>query len=294
MAMTTTIHLIDASPYIFRAYFSIPSSVKARDGNPANAVHGFTTFLLAYREAHAPTHAMVAFDESLTTSFRNDLYAPYKAQRELPPAELEAQLRDCRLMAEGLGFPCFADDRYEADDLIATALAQLLGKGRCFVVVSPDKDLAQLVAPGVELFDFAKEQRYDAAGVEAKMGVRPNQVRDLLALAGDAVDNIPGVRGIGQKTAAALLAALGDLDEIYARLDEVDRLPIRGAKAVRAKLEASRDMAFLSRTLATVSTDAPIRVTLGGLAVRESDTARLESLLDRLGFGTLRRKVLGA
>lgn len=287
----TTVHLIDASPYIFRSYFSVPASVVDRDGNAANAVHGFTTFLLRFLEEQSPTHVFVAFDQSLTTSFRNEIYPEYKAQRDLPPPELEAQQDDCLAMTEAMGFAAAASERFEADDLIATALAKCRAPGLDFVVVSPDKDLAQLVAADVRLFDFAKDQWYDAAGVERKFGVRPDQIVDFLALAGDAVDNIPGVKGVGPKTAAALLSELGSLDGIYANLDAVEALGIRGARSTRRKLEESEPLARLSRTLATVSIEAPLGVSLKSLERHPPDKARLDALLGRLGFEGLRRRI---
>jgi 5'-3' exonuclease len=287
----STIHLIDASPYIFRSYFSVPDTIVDRQGNPANAVHGFASFLLRYLREHQPTHVFVAFDQSLTTSFRNEIYPDYKAQRELPPPDLEAQQRDCLTMAEALGLSSAASDRYEADDLIATVLGRCRGAGADFVVVSSDKDLAQLVDDDVRLFDFAKDQWYDAVDVERKFGVRPDQIVDLLALSGDAVDNIPGVKGIGPKTAIALLSMLDDLDGIYADLGAVETLPIRGAKSVRRKLEDSRALAFLSRELATVARDAPVDVSRSSLAVRKPEAKSLDALFARLGFEALRKRV---
>ncbi len=286
-----TVHLIDASPYIFRSYFSVPSSVVDRAGNPANAVHGFTSFLLRYLDEERPTHVGVTFDQSLTTSFRNDIYPAYKAQRELPPPELEAQQLDCLAMAEAMGMTAFADGRFEADDLIATALSNCRGTNVDFVVVTSDKDLAQLVDDDVVLFDFAKGLRHDPTGVQAKFGVRPDQIVDFLALAGDAVDNIPGVKGVGAKTAVALLSELDGLDSIYANLDRVESLRMRGAKSVRRKLEEARELAYLSRELATVSRDAPIDATLESLRLRSPDRRKLDGLFDRLGFEGLRRRI---
>jgi len=261
------------------------------DGHPANAVHGFTTFLLRYLDEQKPTHVGVAFDQSLTTSFRNEIYPEYKAQRELPPPELEAQQRDCLGMADAMGMRVFADERFEADDLIASAYDRCRGRNVDFVVVSSDKDLAQLVGDDLELFDFAKDVRYDARRVKEKFGVRPDQIVDLLALAGDAVDNIPGVKGIGAKTATALLCELSDLDSIFENLDRVENMGIRGARSVRRKLEESKDLAVLSRELATVSREAPIDVTLDSLALIGPDPAKLEALFARLGFEGLRKRI---
>jgi 5'-3' exonuclease len=284
-----TIHLIDASPFVFRAYFSLPTSMVDSSGRPSNAVHGYAGFLLRYLETERPTHVAVAFDESLNTSFRNDSYPAYKAQRELPPADLEAQFDDCRALTEAMGMATFADARYEADDFIATLERRFRGGESAFVVVSPDKDLAQLVSESVTLFDFAKELRYGPGEVKAKFGVAPAQIADLLGLMGDAVDNIPGVKGIGPKTAVALLDAFGSLDALLAGLDRVPSLPIRGAKGIAEKLEASREIALLSRQLATVSTAAPVDVDADALRLRAPDLSHLEPLLARLGLGMVRR-----
>lgn len=286
----STVHLIDASPYIFRAYFSLPSSMVDRDGQRAGAVYGFTSFLLKLIDDESPTHVAVAFDGSLTTSFRNELFPSYKAQRDLPDAALEAQLDDCREIARALGLATFIDDRFEADDLIATWAHRLAAAPNVLrVVVTSDKDLAQLVDDRTVLFDYARGERYDIAAVRRKFGVAPVQLPDYLGLAGDPVDNIPGVRGIGRKTAIALLARFRDLDSLYENLDRVGELPIRGARSIVARLEAGRDSAFLSRRLATVSTEAPLQGRIEDLALR-SPRPELEPLCDRLGFrGILRR-----
>lgn len=282
--MATTVHLVDASPYIFRAYFSLPESMAAPDGRPVNAVSGFRDFLLRLLADESPTHIGVAFDRSLNTSFRNELYAAYKAQRELPPAELEAQLGWCERLAHALGMVTWSDERFEADDLIATAAAKLARKGHRVVVVSPDKDLCQLVSERVELFDFAKATRYGPAEVLEKFGVPPERMRDYQGLAGDAVDNIPGVKGVGAKTAAALMTEFASLEELYRDLAAVASMGLRGAKSVALKLEAERDLAFLSRELATLSVNAPARTRLDELRWRGAVAARIQPLFEELGM----------
>lgn len=289
--MSSTVHLVDASPYVFRAYFSLPSSITDTEGRPAGAVYGFTGFLLKLIDEEEPTHLGVAFDESLTTSFRNEIYPAYKQQRDLPPPELEAQLAACREVAEALGAATFADDRYEADDLIGTLCHRLTGAGHRAVVVTSDKDLAQLVGEAVTLYDFGKGERYDRRAVREKFGVEPRQIPDFLGLAGDSVDNIPGVAGIGAKTAAALLSRAPDLDALYRHLEEVESMPIRGAKSVRAKLEKGREQAFLSRRLATIATDAPAAADLPELALKGADPARIDPLFERLGFSGIRERI---
>lgn len=286
-----TIHLIDASPYIFRAHFSMPSSLVDPEGRAAGATYGFASFLLKLLAQEEPSHLAVAFDGSLTASFRNEIYPEYKAKREVPPPELLAQLENCRRVAQCLGMATFIDDRFEADDLIGTLAALMLEAGQRSVIVTSDKDLAQLVSGSITLLDFARETRYSIPDVEEKFGVHPAQIIDLLALAGDAVDNIPGVRGIGNKTAVSLLRTFNDLDAIYERLDEVEQLPIRGAASVRAKLESGREMAYLSRELATVHRHVPLEASFGDLAYRGADRECVETLFEELGFERIRQRI---
>jgi DNA polymerase-1 len=287
-----SVYLIDASPYIFRAHHSLPSSIRTPEGAPAAASRGFATFLLGLIETEAPAYLGVAFDRQLNSSFRNETYPDYKAHRDPAPPEIEAQIDTCFEIAGALGAATYIDERYEADDLIATIARQIAEKPNPVVIVTSDKDLAQLVDARISLLDAAKGVRYTPAEVEEKFGVRPEQVVDLLALAGDAVDNIPGVKGIGAKGAAALLAHFGTLDRLYTGLEEVASLPLRGAKSLQEKLAAGRDSAFLSRTLATVYAKVPgVRGGLKDLAFRGADPARIDPLFARLGFGSLRGRI---
>jgi len=286
-----TIYLVDASPYIFRAYFSIPSSMHAPDGAPVNAVYGYTAFLLDLIKRAQPTHLAVAFDGSLTSSFRNEFYPEYKANRELPDPELTAQLDACWQVTEALGMKAYIDDRYEADDIIGTIIAKFAKKDCNFVVVSSDKDLAQLVNKRITLWDFAKDRHFDEKAVKQHFGVRANQIIDFLALMGDAVDNIPGVKGIGEKTAAALLAKFANVEVLYQKLDQVEKMELRGAAAIRAKLEQNHEMAFLSKQLATIACEAPLQVKLQTLKYNGADRKKIEPLFDRLGFGKIRERI---
>jgi 5'-3' exonuclease len=285
------IYLIDASPYIFRAFFSIPSSMRAPDGSPANAVYGYTAFLIEILKKAQPTHLAVAFDGSLTSSFRNEFYPDYKANREQPDPELEAQLEACWQVTEAMGMKAYIDDRYEADDIIGTLIAKFSKPNTSFVVVSGDKDLAQLVNNRTALWDFAKDRRFDEKAVKQHFGVRASQIVDLLALQGDAVDNIPGVKGIGEKTAVALLKKFAGVEAIYQQIDKVEKMSLRGAAAIRAKLEQSRDLAFLSKQLATIANDAPIQANLPALKYAGADRRKVEALFDRLGFGKIRERI---
>ena len=288
--MTQTLHLIDASLYIFRAWHSMPPEFFDTDGAPVNAVHGFTRFLCDFLERTQPTHVVVAFDESLTSSFRNAIYPAYKANRELPPEELKVQFDYCKRVAGALGLCVLRDTQYEADDLIGSAVVVARAHGMRSVIVSADKDFGQLIGDDDEQWDFSKDQRWNAAGVKQRLGVRPDQVADFLGLTGDAVDNIPGVPGIGPKTAAQLLANFDSLDALYTRVEEVPYLRLRGAGQTYARLKEHRAQAMLSRTLASIALDAPVPDTPVQLTRQTADSAALDALLDTLRFGPLTKK----
>lgn len=289
--MPATVHLVDASPYIFRAYYSLPSTIRDPQGAKVGAVYGFASFLLKLIADEKVTHLGIAFDRNLNGSFRNRFYPPYKQQRDDPPADLVAQIDPCVEVASALGaFTCI-DDEYEADDLIATLAGPLIAAGHRVVVVTSDKDLAQLVSEQVTLYDFGKGERYTPAEVQAKFGVRPDQITDLLALAGDPVDNIPGVQGIGKKSAAELLALYGHVEDLYDKLDGVRFAKLRAAKSLYFRLAEGQDNALLSKVLATVAADAPVKAGLDDLAYRGADPGRVDELFARLGFKGIRDRV---
>lgn len=282
--------LVDASPYAFRAFFSLPDSIRDPAGRSVHAVYGFANFLLQLIRDERPGRLAVAFDGSLVTSFRNEIYPAYKSTRETPPADLEEQLDRCLELAAACGATTAIDDRFEADDLVAAWVekGRVEGWGPA-LVVSSDKDLAQLVGPAVQFLDFAKGERYCEAEVLERFGVRPDQIADLLALAGDPVDAIPGVAGIGRKSAASLLAAFGSLDELYARLGEVPQTGLRGARGLHDKLAAGHDLARLSQRLTRVAREAPVPPVP---EFRGADRATVDELFGRLGFGRIRERVV--
>ncbi|UXI67476.1 5'-3' exonuclease [Tahibacter amnicola] len=284
-----TIHLVDASLYVFRAWHSVPPQFFDQDGRPVNAVYGFTRFLLDFLDHTRPTHCAVAFDESLTSSFRNAIYPEYKAHRELPPDELRFQFGYCKEVAATLGLVVLTDVSFEADDLIGSVVHALRPQAFRSVIVSADKDFGQLVGEHDEIWDFGKNQRWDARGVKDRMGVHPHQVADYLALTGDAVDNIPGVSGIGPKTAATLLSHFGSLDAIFTRIEEIPFLRFRGAAAAYAKLKADVAKARLSRQLTEIACNAPVPTDATRLVRQAPDLAGAESLFERLRFGPLTR-----
>jgi len=285
-----TLYLVDASMYVFRAWHSMPNEFHDTDGWPTNAVHGFARFLLELLEKERPRHIAIAFDEALDSCFRNTLYPAYKANRESAPEELRRQFAHCKALCSALGLAVLAHQDYEADDLIGTALHASRVHGHRGVIVSADKDLSQLLVGLDEQWDFARGQRWSMAGVKARHGVEAHQIADYLALTGDAVDNIPGVPGVGPKTAAVLLAHFGSLDALLARVDEVPFLRLRGAATVAAKLRAHREQALLWRQLTTIALDAPLAghdFTRG-----KADASALVTLCDNLRFGPLTRRRL--
>lgn len=285
-----TVHLIDACPWVFRAWYSLPDTITTPDGAPANALRGFANLMLQYLRQRKPTHVGMAFDESLSTSFRNEIYPAYKSRRDPAPPELVAQLRWCREFTVALGLPTWADSRYEADDLIASAAAPLRAQGHRVFVVTSDKDLCQLVDDGLHVIDTGRGRRFNEKGVAEHFGVRPDQIPDFLGLAGDSVDDIPGVPGVGPKSAVALLNAYDHLEEAYDDLEGVAKLEVRGAKSLARKLDENREMAFLCRKLATLAYDAPVNTGLESLQWR-GPTPQFAPLMERLGLQSLMRGV---
>lgn len=287
-----TLYLVDASLYVFRAWHSLPPDLHGADGWPSNAVHGFARFLLELLDRARPQHIALAFDEALDSCFRNELYPDYKANREPAPEELRRQFTQCQRLCRALGLEVLAHPDYEADDLIGSACVQSRAGGFRAVLVSADKDLSQLLGEHDEQWDFARGQRWGAAGVPARHGVEAHQVADFLALTGDAVDNIPGVPGIGAKTAAALLAHFGTLDALLARVEEIPFLRLRGAARCAERLREHREQALLCRQLATIRCD----VMLPALAERfrrgNGDPDALWQLCEAARFGPMTRRRL--
>lgn len=279
------IYLVDASVYIFRAWFSIPDSMTGPHGNPVNALYGYARFLGDFLEKSLPAHVAVAFDESLTSSYRNEIYPDYKANREPAPEDLKRQFAACREITEALGLSQFSSSRFEADDLIGSIAAFMRGHGMPAVVVSRDKDLAQVIREGDEYWDYAGDRRIAYADIEAEFGVRPERMADFLALTGDKVDNIPGVPGVGKKTASALLQHFSSIDEIYARLEDVATLKLRGAKGLAARLDEHRDAAYLARELTRIPDDIDLGIKERDLRRSPPDLARLDALFDEHGIG---------
>ena len=248
MSSPKTLYLIDGSAYIYRAFFALPALNNSK-GLQTNAVYGFTTTLLKILRERQPDAIAVAFDEKGPT-LRHQAFKDYKAQRPPMPEGMSAQIPYIHRVVEALNIPAVKQAGYEADDLIGTLAHQAEQAGYDVVIVTGDKDMLQLVTPHVRIYDPVKDKWSGDAECISKFGVEPGRVVEIMGLMGDSSDNIPGVKGIGEKTAITLLQTYDTLEGIYAHLDEL-------SPGVRSKLEAGREQADLSRTLAKIVTDLP-------------------------------------
>jgi DNA polymerase-1 len=283
-------YIIDASYYVFRAWYSIPDDMVDSEGKPVNALYGYTRFLGDFLEHSRPDVAAVAFDTSLRTCFRNEIYPQYKANREPAPDELRVQFDWCRKVTRALGLKDYAELHYEADDVIGTLVTRMREQGLKSTILSRDKDLLQLLDPGDSMWDFTGGKRINYKDVPEKFGVKAEQMVDFLALAGDSSDNIPGVPGVGAKTASALLQHFDSIDELYERLDEVAGVSVRGAAKLGAKLDTHRDNAILSRRLTRIACDIPMESRREHLTRTAPDIDALNELYDHADFGQALRR----
>jgi len=291
-APSGVVYHIDASYFVFRAYHSMPPDMVDADGNATHALYGFARFMSDLLEEVTPERIGVAFDHSLRseTSYRTGIYPAYKANRESPPVDLERQFALCREFCRLMGLKEFASTEYEADDIIGTLTARARAAGLRNVVVTCDKDLSQLIRDGDIFWDYSRKTRYHYHDISPRFGAIPESIADFLALTGDTVDNIPGVPGIGKKTASELFGAFSSLDELYANLERVRGLKLRGASAVAARLLAHKELAYLARRLTGIVCDLPLDCTLDALKPLPPDTARLEAFFDTHGFGNILRQ----
>jgi DNA polymerase-1 len=283
------LYLVDGSGFIFRAFHALPPLTRKSDGLPVGAVSGFCNMLWKLlvdmkAQADAPTHLAVVFDHSEQT-FRNKLYADYKAHRPPPPEDLVPQFALVREATRAFGVPCLELPGYEADDLIAAYACKVRDAGGEVVIVSSDKDLMQMVGERVSMLDTMKNLRIGPEQVAEKFGVSPDKVVDVQALCGDSVDNVPGAPGIGVKTASALINEYGDLDTLLARASEIKQ------EKRRQTLIAFADQIRLSRELVRLDCDTPLPEPIDDLAIREPESEALAQFLDKMEFRTIARRV---
>jgi DNA polymerase I len=286
------VYFIDASYFVFRAYHSMPPDMVDADGNGTHALYGFARFLSDILEQVRPERIGVAFDISLRgeTSFRNGIYPAYKANRESPPADLERQFGLCREFCRHIGVAEYASAEYEADDIIGTLATRARAAGLRNVLVTRDKDLSQLIRDGDVFWDYSGNARYHYHDIGPRFGAVPELIADFLALTGDSVDNIPGVPGVGKKTAALLFSAFGSLDDLYENLHRVPLLKLRGAAAVAARLLAHKEAAYLAQRLTRIVCDMPLKASLDDLKIRAPDRGKLDCFFDTHGFGSILRQ----
>lgn len=271
--------IVDAANCLYRAFFAIPP-LRTADGTPTNAAYGFVNMIQKALREERPDHVVVVFDAPGGAPFREAILPEYKAHRDAQPEDLTAQLPAVRELVDAYRLPVLEVPGVEADDVIATLVAALPDDWRA-TILSTDKDLMQMVGPRVHLLDTMKNRRFGPAEVEERFGVPPAQVLEVRALVGDPSDNIPGVKGIGEKGAARLIAEWGDLENLLAHADEIPQARTRNA------LREQADRARLSRRLAALRDDVSLPLGLSDLALREPDRERLRPLFRRLEFGRL-------
>ena len=282
------LYLVDGSAYIFRAYHALPPLTRKSDGTPVGAVSGFCNMLYKLltdmADEHDPTHFAVIFDYSATT-FRNDIYPEYKANRPEPPEDLRPQFALVRDATRAFNVPCIEMEGFEADDLIATYATQVEALGGETVIISSDKDLMQLVTDKTSMLDTMKNRTIRREEVIEKFGMPPENVIDIQALAGDSTDNVPGVPGIGVKTAAQLLEEYGDLETLLERADEIKQ------KKRRENLLEFADLARISKELVTLKTDVAVNDPIDDFVMEPIDRDKLLTFLREMEFSTLTRRV---
>jgi len=275
--------LVDGSSYLYRAFHALPPLTTSK-GMPTGAVKGVLNMLKSLRKQYPDSLFAVVFDAKGGT-FRDAMFAEYKANRPSMPDDLRVQVEPLHASVRALGYPLLCVEGVEADDVIGTLARSSAAQGRAVIISTGDKDMAQLVDGHVTLVNTMTGSVLDVAGVHEKFGVGPEHIIDFLALMGDKVDNIPGVPGVGEKTAVGLLTGIGGgLSDLYANLDKVPGLAIRGAKTLPAKLEEHRDAAFLSYELATIKCDVPLDVEVEALVCGEPDREALLALYTEMEF----------
>ncbi|CAI2482436.1 DNA polymerase I [Serratia liquefaciens] len=274
--------LVDGSSYLYRAYHAFPPLTNSA-GEPTGAMYGVLNMLRSLLLQYQPSHVAVVFDAKGKT-FRDELFAEYKSHRPPMPDDLRAQIEPLHKMVKAMGLPLLVTPGVEADDVIGTLALEAEKAGHAVLISTGDKDMAQLVTPNVTLINTMNNTILGPQEVCDKYGIPPELIIDFLALMGDSSDNIPGVPGVGEKTAQALLQGLGGLDALYANLDSIATLSFRGAKTMAAKLEQNKEVAYLSYKLATIKTDVELDLTCADLEVSALDVDVLQQLFKQYEF----------
>ena len=284
MPKKTPLILVDGSSYLYRAFHALPPLTNSK-GKPTGAVKGVINMMRRLQKDYPDSTHVVVFDAKGKT-FRDDMYSEYKANRPPMPDDLRLQIEPIHKIIQAMGMPMLVIEGVEADDVIGTLALQATQVAQPVVISTGDKDIAQMVTEHIVMENTMTNTVMDREGVIEKFGIPPELIIDYLALLGDKSDNIPGVPGVGEKTALGLLQGIGGLDDIYARLDEVAALTFRGAKTMASKLEEHRDLAYLSYRLATIKTDVEIKLGLADLHNAEPDQIALLDLYKEMEFKT--------
>ncbi|MCT2529452.1 DNA polymerase I [SAR92 clade bacterium H921] len=284
MSKKTPLILVDGSSYLYRAFHALPPLTNSK-GKPTGAVKGVINMMRRLQKDYPDSTHVVVFDAKGKT-FRDDMYSEYKANRPPMPDDLRLQIEPIHKIIQAMGMPMLVIEGVEADDVIGTLASQATQVAQPVVISTGDKDIAQMVTEHIVMENTMTNTVMDREGVIEKFGIPPELIIDYLALLGDKSDNIPGVPGVGEKTALGLLQGIGGLDDIYARLDEVAALTFRGAKTMASKLEEHRDLAYLSYRLATIKTDVEIKLGLADLHNAEPDQIALLDLYKEMEFKT--------
>ncbi|MEL5520422.1 DNA polymerase I [Serratia bockelmannii] len=274
--------LVDGSSYLYRAYHAFPPLTNSA-GEPTGAMYGVLNMLRSLLLQYQPSHVAVVFDAKGKT-FRDDLFAEYKSHRPPMPDDLRAQIEPLHSMVKAMGLPLLVTPGVEADDVIGTLALEAEKAGHAVLISTGDKDMAQLVTPNVTLINTMNNTILGPQEVCDKYGIPPELIIDFLALMGDSSDNIPGVSGVGEKTAQALLQGIGGLDALYGNLENIATLSFRGAKTMAAKLEQNKEVAYLSYKLATIKTDVELDLTCADLTVSAPDVDTLQQLFKQYEF----------
>ena len=274
--------LVDGSSYLFRAFHGLPPLTNSK-GQDTGAIYGVVNMLKSLIKQYNPTHMAVIFDAKGKT-FRDDIYKEYKANRPPMPDELRSQIEPLHAIIKAMGLPVIVESGVEADDVIGTLAKHATEKGIDTLISTGDKDMAQLVNEHVTLINTMTNQLMDVEGVNTKFGIPPELVIDFLALKGDKVDNIPGVPGVGDKSAQALLNGIGGIEDIYKNLDKIADLSFRGSKSMAAKMQEYEEQARLSYTLATISIDLDLDYDVEALMPCQADNEQLRDLFAEYEF----------
>ncbi|RDH82510.1 MAG: flap endonuclease [endosymbiont of Galathealinum brachiosum] len=290
--MNKRAYLIDSSIYVFRGWHVFDDAITDRDGNPTNAVYGFTEFLYQLFEQKQPEFIACAFDAHQTNSYRREIFPEYKANRPPAPEELIVQFRYCREFCRAMGIPEFGSNRFEADDIIGTLATRLRDEGFDITIVTADKDLTQLVLGERDAWwDFARGNVLNHKGVEKQFGVKPEKIADMLALAGDKVDNIPGIPGVGYKMASNLLNKFDNVDDILNNIENISKMKFRGSARIQNLVEEHQGLLPTNKRLTEIVTDAVFdnhdqHILWQGIPDEET----FHELFDKLNVSDQRRK----